>query len=989
MQRGWSEAELHEHWSISPEEHIFLQHKPPETRLGCGILLKSFQLQGYYPKTRKDVPEVVILYLANQLGTSTNDLEMYSWSGGAGKRHRQQIRAFLGIRRTSRDDRQQFSCWLQNEAFHADHPVRALQAIAIDWFRDKRIEPPADAQLDRLIRSTLHQHENELFRQLSGRLSPQTKSEIANLLVATEVTDDETTDTPTEQFVLTHLKADPGRIGLKTLFKELSKLDRLRKLALPAQALQDLPPKWRQRMRQRTATESIWDMRRHPEATRHSLAAIFCFQREQEITDGLVELLIQIVHRISVRADRKVVKELLDDVQKVQGKTTLLFKLAEAALDHPEGVVKEVLYPVVSEVTLRNLIKEWRSQGPAYQQHVHTIVRRSYSHHYRRMLPKLLEALDFRSNNVLNRPVIQALQWLNTHRDSRQRFFLLSDGVPMEGVVQPGWRDIIVDTDNKGQARVDRLSYEICTLQALRERLRSKEIWVVGADRYRNPDDDLPRDFEIQRTAYYEALNQPLDADTFIAELQQTMIKSLSQLDSGMPRNRKVTLRQTGKRRIRLSPLEPQPDPINLAAFKAESARRWPMTSLLDILKETDLRIGFTEAFQRVAGRTILDPETLQRRLLLCLYGLGTNAGLKRMISGSPDISYDDLRYIKRHFIQKASLREAIANVVNATFAARLPEIWGEGTTACASDGKKFGAWDQNLMTEWHIRYGGRGVMIYWHVEERSACIYSQLKRCSSSEVASMIEGVLRHCTTMEIEKQYVDSHGQSEVGFAFCHLLGFDLLPRLKALAVQRLSRPTVGNPESFPNLQPILTKPINWALIRQQYDEMIKFATALRLGTAEPEAILRRFTRNNIQHPTYQALTELGKAIKTAFLCRYLDSEALRQEINAGLNVVENWNSVNSFIFYGKSGEIATNRLDDQELAVLSLHLLQICLVYINTLMIQRVLAEPAWMERMTPEDFRALTPLIYNHVTPYGTFDLDLAKRLPLDTMAAVRV
>ena len=48
-------------------------------------------------------------------------------------------------------------------------------------------------------------------------------------------------------------------------------------------------------------------------------------------------------------------------------------------------------------------------------------------------------------------------------------------------------------------------------------------------------------------------------------------------------------------------------------------------------------------------------------------------------------------------------------------------------------------------MTEWHARYGGRGVMIYWHVERKAACIYSQLKRCSSSEVAAMIEGVLRH----------------------------------------------------------------------------------------------------------------------------------------------------------------------------------------------------------------------------------------------------
>ena len=58
-------------------------------------------------------------------------------------------------------------------------------------------------------------------------------------------------------------------------------------------------------------------------------------------------------------------------------------------------------------------------------------------------------------------------------------------------------------------------------------------------------------------------------------------------------------------------------------------------------------------------------------------------------------------------------IREAITRVVNATFRVRLPEIWGEATTACASDSKKFAAWDQNLMTEWHVRYGGRGVMIY------------------------------------------------------------------------------------------------------------------------------------------------------------------------------------------------------------------------------------------------------------------------------------
>lgn len=153
--------------------------------------------------------------------------------------------------------------------------------------------------------------------------------------------------------------------------------------------------------------------------------------------------------------------------------------------------------------------------------------------------------------------------------------------------------------------------------------------------------------------------------------------------------------------------------------------------------------------------------------------------------------------------------------------------------------------------------------------------------------------------------------------------------------------------------------------------------------MGTAEAEALLRRFNRaTSPLHPTHLALLELGKVVRTIFLCRYLHSEELRQEVHEGLNVVEQWNGANGFIFYGKNSEIATNRLDEQELSVLALHLLQICLVYINTLMIQQVLAEPGWMKRMAQEDLRALTPLIWEHVNPYGSFQLDMNQRLKLD-------
>ncbi|WP_245974650.1 transposase [Thermomonospora umbrina] len=181
------------------------------------------------------------------------------------------------------------------------------------------------------------------------------------------------------------------------------------------------------------------------------------------------------------------------------------------------------------------------------------------------------------------------------------------------------------------------------------------------------------------------------------------------------------------------------------------------------------------------------------------------------------------------------------------------------------------------------------------------------------------------------------------------------------------------------------VTDKPIDWDIIAQQYDQMVKYATALRLGTAEAEQVLRRFTRGGPKHPTYKAIEELGKAVKSVFVAEYIASEHLRREIHEGLQVVENWNSANTDLFYGSAGTIPGSDKEHQEVSMLSLHLLQSALVFINTLLIRSVLKDPAWRQRLTDADKRGLSPLFWSNANLYGTIDIDMGRRLHLDLAA----
>ncbi len=637
MKQRWAPNELINYWTLTHEETDLVNKtsKTDYNRIGYAVLLKHFQIEGKFPHRNQEIPDVVVEYVAQQLKVQSNEFKLYELRERVAKRHRVHIRAFLGVRVGTVADAKIILAWLfTHDQALEEHNFDRLKEVVYERYKDLKIEPPEPNRIERLVHSAVRSADERLYKRILERLTPGTQENLEALLNENSPSGD--------TYPLSDLKSEAGAATLENVLSEISKLERIRALSLPSDLFSDVSRKRILWCKQRIAVEDLSEIRRHPAAVRYTLLSAFCYQREQEITDTLIELLITLIHKIGARAKRIVEKEFIRDIRRVHGKNKLLYKVAEASIEKPDGKVKEVIYPVASEQTLRDLVQEFKLGG-SYEQKVQTIMRGSYSHHYRRMVPFILKTLIFCTTNETSKPIIAALELMRKYADNTVITYPETEKVPMDDVVPNDWLEAV----KQGQ-RVNRINYELCVLKVLREKLRCKEIYVKGAARYRNPDEDLPVDFNAKRTEYYADLHKPLSADEFIEVQKKEMQEALEMLDKGTPNNQKVKfIERNGRPWIKVSPLDPQPEPKNLTGLKIEVGRRWNQLYLLDILKEADLRIDFTPLFKSPTPFEKLPRDILQKRLLLCLFGLGTNAGIKRVAAGSQKGLYSEFFLIK------------------------------------------------------------------------------------------------------------------------------------------------------------------------------------------------------------------------------------------------------------------------------------------------------------------------------------------------------
>jgi Domain of unknown function (DUF4158) len=385
MKRQWDIEELIEHFTLIEGDLDALTNKTGPTRLGYALLLKCFQYEGRFPPAKHDIPKSVVDYIARQLKLDPALYTQYDWEGRTIKGHRTQIREQLAFREATALDTEEMKSWLIAEKLASDQNIEHLKVIVTKRFRDLKIEPPTPDRIERLIRSGCSTYEQTLFAEILQRLPSTTRTLLDELLSRSEVAAEH-----------------------------------------EEQRLDDEPMPTTSLIRQTSIT----------------LLAAFCQQRTGEVTDSLVDLLLLVIRRIGAKAEKHVKKQYLDDIQTVEGKQKLLRQVAEAALDGPDKTVRAGIFPVMSEVKCRAILKEYQAKGE-YQEQVYQRMRSSYRDHYRRMVPLLVNMLDIRSNNTAHRPVVDALTLVKRYAGASGIYYPAEEMVPLVGVVRPMWRGLV------------------------------------------------------------------------------------------------------------------------------------------------------------------------------------------------------------------------------------------------------------------------------------------------------------------------------------------------------------------------------------------------------------------------------------------------------------------------------------------------------------------------------------------------------------------
>jgi Tn3 transposase DDE domain len=658
--------------------------------------------------------------------------------------------------------------------------------------RRRRIIVPAVTTLERLCAAAVTHGDRAIAERLAGDL---TREQVRRLEALREPRPDGRLSW------LGWLRRPAGTASAASYKGIVARLDHLRAIGIEPERARRIPSHRLARLAAEGERLSLGHLQDLSAPRRRTILVATVLELAPRLTDDAFDLHDKLVGRMFRRAERRQAEALTLD-RRLIGRTMRALAAAGRALIDAraaETSLDDAIAAAVGWDRLAAAVEDARRLAARHGRDLAGQLEEGH-HPVRQCLPLLLATFELRGVPAVQ-PLLAAIEHLRQEARAGRRG---PRADAPTGFVPERWRPFVLRDGG-----VDRRNYELCAVAELRGALRSGDVWVEGSRRYRSVDDELLPVGEIEAPRFAGCR---LDAtpDGYLGAAAARLERALSETErlaaAGLLPD--AAIRQG---RLVVTPLRADtPD----EAFHLHELLYGllPRVRSTELLEEVDRWTGFSRDFTHL--RTGL-PAADRASLLTVVLADGINLGLRRMAEACQGVSVWQLARVVDWHVREDTYALATARLVEAQRQSPLARLWGDGTRS-SSDGQFFqaGGFGEAAATA-DARYGQEpGVSFYSHISDQFGAFHTKVIAAAAHEAPHVLDGLLRHRTSLRIEEHHTDTGGFTDHVFGLCALLGFRFAPRIRDLPDKRLLVP--GDRAPWPTLGPLIARKVRPELSR-----------------------------------------------------------------------------------------------------------------------------------------------------------------------------
>ena len=456
--------------------------------------------------------------------------------------------------------------------------------------------------------------------------------------------------------------------------------------------------------------------------------------------------------------------------------------------------------------------------------------------------------------------------------------------------------------------------------------------------------------------------------DLFSRELDQTY----RTVAANLPSNPGARVEQVdGKDDLVVTPLDKLEEPDSLVRLREAVNARLPRVDLPEVLLEIAARTDFATKFSHVSERESR-MQDLPTSLCANLIAEACNIGLEPLTRNDvPALRRARLSWVNQNFIRNETLVDANACLVAEQNKIPLVQQWGGGEVASA-DGLRFVVPVRTLHAGPNPKYFGfeRGVTYYNLVSDQFTGLNAIVIPGTLRDSLYLLSVVLEQQTELHPTEIMTDTGAYTDVVFGLFWLLGYRFCPRIADIGGARYWR--IDSSADYGVLNGVARHRINTKLIAEHWDDMLRLAGSLKLGTVQAAAVMKTLRIDDRPTKLAQAVAELGRIDKTIHALTFIADENKRRRILTQLNRGEDRHKLARAVFHGKRGELRQRYREGQEDQLGALGLVVNIIILWNTLYINAALEQLASDGYpVRPEDVARLSPLVFDHINLLGRY------------------